>query len=197
MRGRPKSFDRDEALEKALAVFWERGFGGTAIGDLTVCMGIGRQSLYDTFGDKHSLYLEALRRYIEIRVTEARTLFEDPERGALDKLEVLLGLWKEEALSGRAGCMMVNGSTELGPTDEAAARLMEKGMARMEGLVRDLLQSARDAGELSDLASPTSFARLIMNTSHGLAARSRLGLEEHEMDDIFGLMLRLLARDPA
>ena len=70
---RRKEFDRDEALHKAMEVFWSRGYEATSVGDLVEHMGINRQSLYDTFGDKHSLYLAALDRYREV---EGRKLFE-------------------------------------------------------------------------------------------------------------------------
>jgi TetR/AcrR family transcriptional repressor of nem operon len=70
---RHKEFDRDAVLHKAMEVFWSRGYGATSIQDLVKHMGINRQSLYDTFGDKHALYLQALDRYGEV---EGRRLFE-------------------------------------------------------------------------------------------------------------------------
>ena len=74
---RQKEFDRDEALHKAMEVFWSRGYEAASVGELVRHMGINRQSLYDTFGDKHSLYLAALDRYREV---EGRKLFELLER---------------------------------------------------------------------------------------------------------------------
>src|SRR4030088_150825 len=74
---RQKEFDREEALQKAMEVFWSRGYEATSIQDLVKHMGINRQSLYDTFGDKHALYLKTLDRYREI---EGRKVFELLER---------------------------------------------------------------------------------------------------------------------
>src|SRR5215207_11169722 len=74
---RHKEFDRDEALQRAMEVFWARGYGATSVGNLVRHMGINRQSLYDTFGDKHALYLQALDRYREV---EGRQMFELLER---------------------------------------------------------------------------------------------------------------------
>src|SRR5918999_1970317 len=74
---RHKEFDRDEALQRAMEVFWSRGYEAASVGELVKRMGINRQSLYDTFGDKHSLYLQALDRYREV---EGRKMFELLER---------------------------------------------------------------------------------------------------------------------
>lgn len=191
MRGRPKAFDRDEALSQALSVFWQKGYGATAIGDLTAAMGIGRQSLYDTFGDKHELYLEALRRYKEMRLETAKEIFSG-DGSPLGQLRVFFGMVREEALDSTSGCMMVNSTTEVGAVDDAAARIVEKAMQRLEMLLRDVLERAREAGELSDVASPRALARLIVDTMNGLAARSRLGLEAEEVEDAFTTLEAIL-----
>ena len=196
MRGRPKSFDREQALDAALGVFWEKGFGATAIGDLTASMGIGRQSLYDTFGDKHALFLEALRRYTEMHLAEMRTIFES-DGSPFENIRAVFARMKQEALDGTCGCMMVNSSTELGAHDDGAARLIEKTTVRMEGLFREQLERARDAGELTDAASPRALSRLIVDTANGLAARSRLGLDEEEIEDVFDALIGLMAKPPA
>lgn len=195
MRGRPKSFDRDQALDAALGVFWAKGYGATAVADLTESMGIGRQSLYDTFGDKHALFLEALRRYTEMHLAEMRAIF-GAAGSPFENLRAVFTRMKEEALGGTCGCMMVNSSTELGADDDAAARLIEKTTMRMEQLFREQLERARDAGELTDAASPRALSRLIVDTANGLAARSRLGLDEEEIEDVFEALLALMAKKP-
>ena len=67
---RPREFDRDGAVERAMSVFWRKGYAATSTDDLLRAMNIGRQSMYDTFGDKHRLYLEALEKYQRERVAE-------------------------------------------------------------------------------------------------------------------------------
>ncbi|MEM6455822.1 MAG: TetR/AcrR family transcriptional regulator [Acidobacteriota bacterium] len=196
MRGRPKAFDREQALDAALHVFWQQGYGATAIGDLTEAMGIGRQSLYDTYGDKHALYLEALRRYTEMRLDAMRQTFEQPG-SPVAHLRTFFAMWKEEAMSCNSGCMMVNSSTEVGHVDDAVARLIEKKMHRLEGLLQELLERARQAGELNDAVSPRALARLILGAAHGLAARAHLGLDEEEIDDVLGSLLALIEQPAA
>ncbi len=195
MRGRPKTFDRDEALFAALELFWEKGYSATAIGDLTERMGIGRQSLYNTFGDKHDLYLEALRRYVEMRMSMAREIFES-DGAPLDNLSAFFAMVREEAVARTSGCMMVNCSTEVGAVDDAAARLVEKAHLRLENMLRDLFERAHEAGDLTDLASPRALARLIIDTLNGIAARSRLGLDAEEVDEAVAT-LEAIVRAPA
>src|SRR5256714_13307197 len=111
---RHKEFDQDEALHKAMEVFWSRGYEAASINDLVRHMGINRQSLYDTFGDKHSLYLQALDRYREV---EGRKMFELLERPGPVKraLRQLFGGVVECALGGgeRRGCFVGNATSEL------------------------------------------------------------------------------------
>src|SRR5713226_2211779 len=111
---RQKEFDREETLHKAMEVFWSRGYEAASIRDLVKHMGINRQSLYDTFGDKHALYLQALDRYCEV---QSRKLFELLERpGSVKKnLRELFEGVVEKALRDRErrGCFMGNAMSEL------------------------------------------------------------------------------------
>ena len=190
MRGRPKNFDRHEALDKAIVLFWERGYSATGLGELTEHMGIGRQSLYNTFGDKHSLYLEALAHYIDQRMLQiAETL--EAEVSPMANLGQLFAFFREEALHSRCGCMMVNSSTEMGEGDEATSRIVERGLNRLEQLFREHLERALDADELVPGSSPKALARLMLSALNGLAARSRLGLDEDTVDDVFETLIQI------
>src|SRR3989454_1626399 len=121
---RHKEFDRDEVLHKAMEVFWSRGYEATSIRDLVKHMGINRPSLYDTFGDKHALYLQALDRYREVEGRKVLELLERP--GSVKKtLRQLFGGVVEKAVCDgqRRGCFMSNATSELaGRCKETAAR---------------------------------------------------------------------------
>jgi len=106
---RQKEFNREEVLHKAMEVFWTRGYEGASIQDLVKHMGINRQSIYDTFGDKHSLFLQSLDRYREIQAPKVFAVLERP--GSVK--ENLRQLFEEviaRALSaeGRRGCFVGN-----------------------------------------------------------------------------------------
>src|SRR3984893_15939871 len=111
---RQKEFDREEALHKAMEVFWSRGYQAASIQDLVKHMGINRQSLYDTFGDKHALYLQALDRYHEVHGRKVSELLERP--GSVKKaLRQLFEGIVEGSLceQERRGCFMGNAMSEL------------------------------------------------------------------------------------
>src|ERR1043165_9157841 len=143
---RHKEFDRDEALRRAMEVFWSRGYEATSVGDLVEHMGINRQSLYDTFGDKHSLYLAALDRYREV---EGRKMFElldapGPVKRALRRLFASV---VECAVGGgeRRGCFVGNATSELAGRCKATAEKACGNMAAAEdALYRALLRGRRE-----------------------------------------------------
>src|ERR1051325_11856562 len=112
--GRHKEFDREQALHRAMEVFWSRGFEAASIEHLVEHMGINRQSIYDTFGDKHSLFLQALDRY---RETQSRRVFEILDRpGSVKRnFKLLFQEAVDKSLSeeGRRGCFLGNAMAEL------------------------------------------------------------------------------------
>ena len=152
---RHKEFDTHEALHKAMEVFWSRGYEAASIQDLVKHMGINRQSLYDTFGDKHALYLQALDLYSQV---ETRKLFELLEkRGSVRKaLRQLFAGVVEGALGDgpRRGCFMSNAMSELaGRCKETAARTCSN-MAAMEDVLYRALLRGKKEGDPREFAIP-------------------------------------------
>src|SRR4051812_18827446 len=111
---RPTEFDRDEAVRRALDLFWAKGYAATSLDDLTAAMGIGRGSLYNAFGDKHALFLEALDRYRADRLGQLRRVLEaapSARAGVAAALRGTVGaLWSEAP---RRGCLLANSAAEL------------------------------------------------------------------------------------
>src|SRR5258708_37582085 len=146
---RQKEFNRDEVLHKAMEVFWTRGYERASIQDLVEHMGINRQSIYDTFGDKHTLFLQALDRYREIQSRKVFAVLERP--GSMKKN---LGQLFEEAVArslsaeGRRGCFVGNSMSELaGRCEETAARTCNS-VASAEKIFQKALQRGKEQGEL-------------------------------------------------
>ncbi len=189
---RHKEFDRDEALHKAMEVFWTRGFEAASVGDLVKHMGINRQSLYDTFGDKHSLYLQALDRYREV---EGRKMFELLERpGSVRRaLRQLFESVVETSLGGeRRGCFVGNATSELAGRCRATAEKACGNMAAAEeALYRALLRGKRE-GEIGGGRDLRAVARFLYSSLQGLQLMSKATSDRKTLEDVVRVTLSVL-----
>src|SRR5260370_19125354 len=121
---RPKAFDRDTAVQHAMTVFWEQGYEATSTDDLLRAMGIGRQSMYDTFGDKHRLYIEALQRYQAQYGARLVDRLRAPTSPLAALRDVLRAVADETPRERARGCMTVNAITERARTNREGAALV-------------------------------------------------------------------------
>jgi TetR/AcrR family transcriptional regulator, transcriptional repressor for nem operon len=189
---RPREFDRDEALKRALAVFWEKGYEATSTDDLVRAMGIGRQSMYDTFGDKHRLYLEALRLYETDTGAELfRRIYESPSPfGAL--CDYLLGIADGAPADRARGCFFVNATTELAPSDPDVAAGIRASSARCEAAFERILREAKQCGEVDRSVDERVAARFLLSTIRGLRVSAKAGVEPDDLRAIATLALSSL-----
>ncbi len=167
---RPKQFDPEEALDKAMELFWSQGYESTSIQELVDTMGINRFSLYDTFGDKHTLYLAALQRYRGSVTEQFLTQLETAPDGArairtffLDQVE----RFSQESTV--RGCLIANCSAELASRDEAAAEHVRQGLSRTERAFRSALARAQASGDIAPGRNLDDLARFFAASSNGLA----------------------------
>lgn len=191
--GRHKEFDRDETLHKAMEVFWSRGYEAASIQDLVKHMGISRQSLYDTFGDKHALYLQALDRYREV---EGRRMFELLERpGSVKKIlrQLFEGVVEGSLCDGqRRGCFMGNAMSELaGRCKETAARTCSNMAAAEEAFYRALLRGKK-AGELKHVRDLRAVARYLYSSLQGLVLMAKATQDRKTLEDVVKVTLSVL-----
>lgn len=168
-RGRPRSFDIDGAVVRAMNVFWSRGYHATALPDLLRATRLSRGSLYAAFGDKHSLFLRALDRYIADAVARMDDEL-DPHRDPVAGLrEYLAGYVDRTAgASGRRGCLLVATAMELAGQDAEVGRRVAAFFKAMEVRVTDALSRAKAAGRLADGVEPAIAARIIVCFVEGL-----------------------------
>lgn len=167
---RTKEFDPDAALQSALELFWRRGYEATSMADLVDGLGIGRASIYATFGNKHELYMKALDRYNENR--DSLLLGELSQPGpALPAVRTVVRRFALEASSdGKrlTGCFVTNTAAELGAHDVEAARRVEASWSHIETLFRSALVRAQAQGELPGDRDPRSLARMLLVLMQGL-----------------------------
>jgi len=190
---RHKEFDSDEALHKAMEVFWSRGYEAASIQELVKHMGINRQSLYDTFGDKHSLYLQTLDCYREV---EGRRIFELlGQAGSVKKtLRLLFEGVIERALCDRQrrGCFMGNAMSELaGRCKETAARTCTN-MAAAEGAFYRALLRGKKEGELKGVRDPRAVARFLYSSLQGLLLMAKATQDRKTLKDVVKITLYVL-----
>jgi TetR/AcrR family transcriptional repressor of nem operon len=170
---RPREFDADEALQRALDVFWRKGFEATSMRDLVAAMRIQKASLYGAFGDKRSLYLATLRRYqqqVLDELTERLAKAPSPSRAVREFVaEVAEQVAGGE---GRRGCFCVNANIELAPHDDGVAEQLRAHHDRMVALIAATLERARSLGEIPRRADCTALATFLLGV---VAALNVLG----------------------
>lgn len=191
---RTKEFDPDAALQSALELFWRRGYEATSMADLVEALGIGRASIYATFGNKHDLYLKALERYAQV---QDPGLLADLSRPgpALPAVREVVRRFGSEAGSdeaARRGCFVTNTAAELGPHDEAAARRVERSWEHLETLLHSALVRARAQGELPADRDPLTLARMLLVLMQGLRVVGKASSDPARVRDAVEQALTLL-----
>ena len=188
---RTKEFDPDVALGRALDAFWERGYEKTSMQDLVDRMGIGRRSLYDTFGDKHSLFLKALHRYAAEREAEQRATI-DSAADARRALQALL----ETAVRGGAiqhrGCLTVNTATEATVDDAESCAVIQRQLTGSREMLREVIERGQREGSISAARDAATLTTVVFNAWLGLRVRVRTGVGADELMADVATVLTLL-----
>ena len=189
---RQKEFNQDEVLQKAMEVFWRRGYEGASIQDLVQHMGINRQSMYDTFGDKHALFLQALDRYRDI---QSRRVFEILDRpGSVKKnVRLLFEEAVERALSeeGRRGCFVGNATSELAGRCKETAMRTCKSMASAEKTFQRALMRGTEQGEFR-IRDTRAVARFFYCVLQGLVLTAKASRDRKLLNDVVKVTLSVL-----
>ena len=190
---RPQTFEEREVLDKAMQVFWAKGYEATSVGDLLRATGLARQSMYNSFGNKHAFYLSALGHYQER--LGARML--GTMKGAPNVKEAFRRLFDQvvaDAISEetRPGCMMVNAATELAARDPEVCRLTKEAEAAKERAFAELIREAQARGEVSRGKDPETLAKVLYNAVLGLRVRSTRRPSREELEPIVEATLSLL-----
>ncbi len=172
---RKKEFDVDTVLNSAMEAFWARGYEATSLNDLLDCTQIQRGSLYNAFGDKHTLFLETLRRYDAVyRQTEVakRMKMASPRQAILDLFQDVVTVVVEHGA--RNGCFLINTALELSPHNPEVAEVVRKALTHMEQkFFRKMIEKGRAMGEIAKSAMPAPTARALLSLLIGLIVLSR------------------------
>ncbi|MER5882355.1 TetR family transcriptional regulator [Streptomyces sp. NPDC001941] len=191
---RTKEFDPEAALRAALDLFWQRGYEATSMADLVEHLGVGRASIYATFGNKHQLYLKALDRYGESG--DDTLLAELSQPGpALPAVRAVVRRFAAEASAEErrlAGCFVTNTAAELGPHDDLAARRVERSWEHLETLLHSALVRAQTQGELPGDRDPRTLARMFLVLFQGMRVTGKASTNPDRVRDAAEQALTLL-----
>jgi TetR/AcrR family transcriptional repressor of nem operon len=193
--GRPKEFERDVVLDRAMHAFWSRGFEATSIEHLVARMGIQRGSLYDTFGDKRGLFFAAIDRYDRVVTARLLAALEAPGSGA-DAIRRFFRLKVELALErGRPrGCLVTNSTAELASRDRGTATRVGGVLTKIETAFHRAVVRAQQAGEIDPARSPRALARYLTSSAQGLSVMAKAFPERAVLEDIVRMVLGTLER---
>lgn len=190
---RPKAFDPDVVLGRAMDLFWSQGYEATSVQDLTDHLGIGRASLYATFGDKRSLYLQALEHY---RTNEAAGLVcllasADP---VLPAIRRVLDDVVADAVGTQPsrGCLAVNAAAEVAPHDPEVCRVVDRTLGDIETALHGALLRAQASGELPTDRNARASASFLACTINGLRVTGKARPDPERLSDVVAMTMTAL-----
>jgi len=190
---RTKDFDEDEILNKAVSLFWHKGYNGTSMQELVDVLGISRSSLYDTYIDKHTLYVKSLE-YYQNTVSGNLTSVVNNAPSAKDAVKCLLELTTNDLLKDKQhkGCFMVNAEVEVAPHDAQIKNIVRKNEQQIEDLFRQAIQRGQENGEITNKQDAKALARFFMNTVKGIRVSAKSTTDKAFFGDIISTALSLL-----
>ena len=194
-RGRPREFDVDDAVERAMGVFWSCGYHGTSLPDLLAATRLSRGSLYAAFGDKRGLFFRALDRYIDDSLARMDSELV-PRPNALASLRSYLAGYAERTtgVSGKRGCLVVATAMELAAYDTDVEQRIARCFKAMQARLTAALTRAHDAGELADGVDPAATARLLLCLMQGMRVVGKADPGRKASQAIVGSMIDHITR---
>ena len=190
---RPREFDVEVALGRAMEIFWSKGYGATSLDDLCEVTGLSRSSLYATFGSKRDLLLRSVDRYVRQRNPQIAAALARP-LPIRDAFAALAGELIDQIIAGpgRRGCFLGNCAAELPRSDRAALTRVRQGLESTTATFRDALVRAKARGELLTSADVDALARFLTGGFQGLRLVGKVSPDRAVLEDIVTTMLQCL-----
>ncbi len=189
---RPIEFERAQAVEAAMLLFWRQGYTATSLAQLLESMGIGRSSFYAAFGDKRSLFIEALSLFSQRTNTIFRQVSAEKEPVLAIKQFFEQTLFDVPERRMRRGCMMVNTVVELNQVDQGLSELAGEKLAEIEAEFEDFFRVSVLSGNFSTRQDPRQLAQFMMTINQGLRVASRKNTDKKQLEEILQTTLSLL-----
>lgn len=190
--GRPYEFDREETLSKAMEVFWEKGYKATSIQDLVDKMGIKRGSIYNTFGDKHSLFIEAVKYYAD-EVTSRTIHVLEADGSPVENIRLFFeSIVNTPPNKKTRGCLISNTVVELAPHDNKVADTVRIILERIQTAFLNCLDRAVELGELPEGTDTKVLSHFLATSTHGLIVTGKSARNSKEVKDVVKVILSTL-----
>jgi TetR/AcrR family transcriptional regulator, copper-responsive repressor len=197
-KGRPRSFDRGEALTRATMVFWKHGYDATSVAHLTEAMGIGAPSMYAAFGDKRALFEEALAYYMKTYGSFMARLFEDRFEEKSVRAAIARLLRDAAAMFTSSdhprGCMLITAATNCTPESASIAKRLRDLRSSTVQALEARITGAIESGELPAQVDPRALALYLSAVLQGLSAQARDGASRAELEAIVDTAMRAWPR---
>lgn len=189
--GRSREFDENVVLQKAMELFWKQGYEKTSLNDLVEHMGIHRRSLYDTFGDKHTLFLKAMDFYEELIKNKIHDGVLHAET-AKQAIQFIFDFIIEGYEDKQWGCLIVNSATELAQMDKEIKERTERTFIQTEQLFADLVRKGQQTGEFSSDYDPEDLSEIFQNALIGIRVQLRISTSKEKLHRIADFSMSLL-----
>lgn len=194
MSGRPRSFDEDDVLKKAMLAFWRRGFDGTGMADLEEATGLGRQSLYGAFGDKRALFLKVVDFYFDNVLTVGLIQVLEAPGSAMKNLEQVFAAWQTLAVAPDFnGCLVGNAAADLRAHDDEMKGVLQRKLRLLEDAFTRVIRRGQSAGEISVDVDPRATARSLLTIAQGLGVVARVHKEPSFVRGVVDCARKLLS----
>jgi TetR/AcrR family transcriptional repressor of nem operon len=187
---RPKEFDQEKALRKAIHLFSQQGFAASSTDELMRVMNVGRQSMYDTFGDKRALFLKALKMYVTESVRSITTELERPGSALSAVQNALMTFAERKDLSSAEGCIGLNAISEFGQRDSDVTRISRNAAHVLRQTLMQVLTRAKKQGEISSDANLDSMAGFFESTLAGIRMAAKGGKSRQALRNIAAFAAR-------
>lgn len=190
---RTKDFDEDEVLEKAMNLFWLKGYNGTSMQDLVDGLGISRSSLYDTYVDKHTLFLRSLEHY-KAKAGESMSKIIQNTPTAKEKIRLMLEYIIKELVKDKdhKGCFLVNAGVEMAAQDKEVSTMLCQNDRQVEDYFHEIIESGQENGEITNRQDARVLAQFILNNIKGVRVTARSTTDRRVFNDIINLTLSVL-----
>jgi TetR/AcrR family transcriptional regulator, transcriptional repressor for nem operon len=178
---RPREFEELAALDRAMQVFWKRGFENTSMDELVKATGVHRGSIYTTFGDKQALFLKSLDRYLNLERTQLTALLQAAPSKLTVIRSILEGIAEDSARKNSRGCFMVNSIVERAPHDSETRARAHDCLTRLSKVFEAALTQAQRTGELGKDVNVSALAIFLVNTVQGMRVLGRAGVSRRQL----------------